>query len=306
MNKPIYSILIFISLTMLGCEAGTMSNINGSVSGPVEKSGALAANEVWKGNIIVKDDIAVPEGVTLTIQQGAVIGFDTTSGKPLKLEVFGSLYAEGNMQSRIIFAPAKRPSKPGDWFGIVFQKSSLNSRLNFCIFQYHEQIICRTDSLRMTNCLITNGGKMGIECDSASPIIENNEISKHETGIKCINASNPEISHNLVRVNKVGIVCESRSAPKINLNIISDNLQHGIICYSTASPAINSNNIIRNGSWAIYEGGRLTDNFIAGNKKKPPNAVDIGTGRSGDQFYSVDEENAPRAIPVEEAGPRKY
>jgi len=291
---------------MLSCEVGTMSNINGNVSKPVEKSGVLTANEVWKGNIIVKDDVTVPEGITLTIQQGTVIGFDTTSGKPLKLEVFGSLYAEGNMQSRIIFAPAKRPYKPGDWFGIVLPKSSLNSRLNFCVFQYHQQIICRTDSLRITNCLITNGSKIGIECDSASPIIESNEISKHETGIKCVNASNPEISHNLIRVNKFGIVCESRSAPKINLNIISDNRQHAIICYSAASPAINLNNIIRNGSWAVYDGGRLTDNFIAGNRKNNPNAVDTGTGRSSDQFYSVDEVNAPRSTPVEEAGPRRY
>ena len=178
-----YSILILISLTMLSCKAGIMSNIDSSELAPTEKSGALTADEVWKGNIMVKGDVIVPEGITLTIQQGAVIGFDTASGKPLKLEVYGSLYAEGNMQSRIIFAPAKRPYKLGDWFGIVFHPNSLNSRLNFCVFQYHQQIICRTDSLRITNCLMTNGGKVGIECDSASPIVENNEISKHETGV---------------------------------------------------------------------------------------------------------------------------
>jgi len=291
---------------MLSCKIGTMSNIDSSKSKLIEKSGVLTTNEVWQGNITVKDDVIVPRRITLTIQPGAVISFDRASGKPLRLEISGTLYAEGNTQSRIIFAPARQPYKLGDWFGIVFRESSLNSRLNFCVFQYHQQIVCHTGSLRITNCLITNGSKIGINCDAASPIVENNEISKHEMGLKCANESNPEISQNVIRVNKFGIVCESRSAPKISLNIISDNRQDGIICYSDASPAINSNNIIRNGGWAVYDGGRLIGNFIAGNKKNNPNVVDTRTGRFSDQFYGVDRVNSPRSTPVEDAGPRRY
>ena len=306
MKRCAASILILILLTLFSCAIGKMSRLNSNTSKPVEKLGRLTANEVWQGNIIIKDDVIVPRGVILTIQSGAVSGFSTASGKPLKLEISGTLYAEGNTKARIIFAPAKAPYKGGDWFGIVFHRNSLNSRLDFCVFQYHQQIVCRTDSLRMTNCLITNGSKAGIDCDAASPIIENCEISKHETGIKCANESNPEISQNVIRVNKYGIVCESRSAPKIMRNIISDNRQDGIICYSDASPAIDSNNIIRNGGWAVYDGGRLTSNFIAGNRKTNPNVVDTKTGRFSEQFYGVDRVNSPRSTPVEDAGPRRY
>jgi parallel beta-helix repeat protein len=304
MNKLAYSILILISLIILGCGAGTTNQggTKGS-SKPVKKSGVIAKDETWSGNILIEDDVTVPEGVTLTIQPGAIVGFYTESKKMIQFTVNGNLYAEGNEQRPIRFTSLTLKYNPGDWAGIVFGKASLNSRLSFSIIQYHQQILVRSDSLRMTNNVITNGSGAGIICDSASPFIEDNEITMNEIGIKCVGNTSAEISNNLIRANTSGIVCEDGATPKITRNIISDNRQDGIINYSASSPTITSNNILRNGGWAVYNGGRLSDNFIQGNNKAGPNAVERGTENTSEQYYGVEEVEQPRSSEVMDAGP---
>jgi len=305
MNKFTYSILIFISLIILGCGTGTLGQGGKSSSKPAQKSGIIAENETWSGNILIEDDITVPEGVALTIQPGTIVGFYTESKKMIQFTVNGTLYAEGNEQRPIRFTSLTLKHNPGDWAGIVFGKASLNSRLSFSIIQYHQQILVRSDSLRITNNIITNGSGTGINCDSASPFIEDNEITKNEIGIKCVGNTSVEISRNFIRANTSGIVCEDGATPKITRNIISDNRQDGIIGYSASSPTITSNNILRNGGWAVYDGGRLSDNFIQGNNKAGPSAVERGTEPTSEQYYGVEEVEQPRSSEVMDAGPHE-
>ena len=80
------------------------------------------------------------------------------------------------------------------------------------------------------------------------------------------------------------------------------NYQNAITCYSTASPEIVSNNITMNIGWAVYDGGRLRDNFIQGNKQVGPNITELAVGIQGDQYYGVEEVFEPRNSPVAEAG----
>ena len=62
MNKLTCSILLLISLIILGCGAGTMNQggTKGS-SKPAKKSGVIAKDETWSGNILIEDDVTVPE-----------------------------------------------------------------------------------------------------------------------------------------------------------------------------------------------------------------------------------------------------
>ena len=53
--------------------------------------------------------------------------------------------------------------------------------------------------------------------------------------------------------------------------------------------------------WAVYDGGRLRDNFIQGNKQIGPNITELGIGTQSDQFYGVEEAFEPRNSPVAEA-----
>jgi parallel beta-helix repeat protein len=233
------------------------------------------------------------------------VGFYTETKKMIQFTVNGTLYAEGNEQNPIRFTSLKIKHNPGDWAGIVFGETSLNSTLNFNIIQYHQQILIRSDSLRITNNIITNSSGAGIICDSASPFIEDNEITKNEIGIKCVGNTSVEITRNFIRANNYGIVCEDGATPKITHNIISDNRQDGITSYSASSPTITSNNILRNGGWAVYNGGRLSDNFIQGNNKAGPGAIDTGTEYISEQYQGVEEVEQPRSSEVMDAGPHE-
>jgi hypothetical protein len=130
-------------------------------------------------------------------------------------------------------------------------------------------------------------------------------MTKNEIAIKCTGDASPEISRNLIRANNFGIVSEDGATPRITRNIRSDTRQDAIVSYSASSPSLISNNILRNGGWAVYDGGRLTDNFIQGNNKVGPNVIDRSTSRSSEQYYSVDEVEGPRSSQVLDAGPRR-
>lgn len=294
---------LFLLAVALCLSACSLSTVGGLSTESIEKSGVISSDEVWSGRIIIKGDVIVPEGVTLTIKPGTIVGFDADLGS-YKLTINGTLYAEGNRNQRITFASLALEPKSEDWIGLVFGKSSLNSRLRFCRFMHYREMVCYTDSLKITDCIFSHA-KIGLLCEGSSPLIENNEFSNNQIAIKCLDNSEPEIRRNLIRVNHNGIVCDN-SNPRIIQNQINHNYQNAIVCYSASSPEIISNNIVRNDGWAVYDGGRLFDNFIQGNNKEGLNLIDTGTGRSSSQYYGVDEVIAPRKSPVEEAGPQRY
>ena len=91
----------------------------------------------------------------------------------------------------------------------------------------------------------------------------------------------------------------------ISYNVINNNRKNGISCYSVAAPEITSNNIIHNGGWAVYSGGRLTGNFIQGNKERGMNSVDSSDSLSSNQYYGVENVESPRSSRVRDAGVRR-
>ena len=288
-----------------GCQGGAfnMGEV-GTSENPLKKSGELAENEVWGGRIQIVGDVIVPEGKTLTIQPDSVVGLDSETGAH-EFIVRGSLYAEGKPDRMIIFGllnSKKNPPKTGDWIGIRFEDTSPNSHLSYCRIQEAETALsCQSDGVQIESCLLQDN-KVAILCDDSTPTIGDNQINKNGTAIQCVKNASPEITRNLIQANEFGVVCDDDSRPTIHYNEIASNYQDGVRCYASASPEITSNNIILNGGWAVYDGGRLRENYLRGNKEIGPEEVDRGTGRESGQFYGVDEVLDPRASPVPDAG----
>ena len=300
-----FIISILVVFLSIGCQGGAfnMGEV-GTKEHPLKKSGELAENEVWAGRILIASDVIVPEGKTLTIRSDSVVGFDSETGTH-QLIIQGSLYAEGKPDRMIIFGlldSKTKPPKTGDWIGIRFEETSLNSRLSYCRIQDADTALyCQSDGVQIESCILNNN-KQAILCDEGSPTINGNEINKNSTAIKCLKSASPEIIRNLIQANEFGIVCDDDSRPMIHYNEVSNNYQDAIRCYASASPEIVSNNIILNGGWAVYDGGRLRENYIRGNKEIGPDVVDRGTGRESGQFYGTDEVLDPRTAPVPNAG----
>ena len=303
-KKRIFAFLLMLAILSLGCqpiEIGQPGAMEDS-STPVTKSGELVGDEVWSGTIIVEGDVTVPKRVALTIDAGTTVRFSSGS----KLVVNGSLFAEGQINRAITLASVDPEAETGAWGGIIFGQSSLNSRMEYCVIEFHTQILCRSDSLRLTNSIITEGGLAGIICDSASPTIEDNMIANNGVGIRCEGSASPTISYNAITSNLLdGIECKDSSFPTISYNVISNNRKNGISCYSVASPEVVSNNITYNGGWAVYGGGKLIRDFIQGNNERGMDAIETSESLSGDQYYGIESVESLRSSRVLEAGVRK-
>ncbi len=304
-NRLHFIVLILSVSLWIGCQGGAF-NIGdvGTSENPLEKSGELTESEVWAGKILIAGDVIVPEGKTLTIRSDSVVGFDPITGVH-QLIVRGSLYAEGKPDHLIIFGSLGTETampKTGDWGGIRFEETSPNSRLSYCrILHADTALSSQSDGVQIESCLL-NDNELAILCDDGSPTISGNEINKNGIAIKCLKNAAPEIARNSIQANEFGIVCDDDSRPTIHYNEISSNYQDAIRSYAAASPEIVSNNIVLNRGWAVYDGGRLRENYIRGNKEIGPEVVDRGTGRESGQFYGVDEVFDPRAAPVPDAG----
>ncbi len=334
----IISIITFY-LVCQGCALNP--NTGGSTSGIIEKTGELTENEVWDGRIYITGNVIVPEGINLTIRAGTIVGFEPND-EPSRIIVQGELYAEGAPNRMIVFGSLGKqqqltkketettltqqnikeifgqkpnavigtstpsmntlPPKAGDWDSIVIEAQSLNSRFTYCRIQHATNgIVTKTDNVQIENCLFSEN-TIGVLCEDANPTISANEFNSNESGAQFRGAAAPEVEYNEFTANRYGLVCEDDSRPRISKNNIRSNYENAITCYSTSSPEVISNNITQNMGWAVYDGGRLRDNYISGNKQVGPNVTEQSISTQSEQFYSVDEVFEPRTTPVAEAG----
>lgn len=305
-NKNLFLLLVLIFgiVVCVGCKPIEIGEPLGTddPSSIIKKSGEISKDEIWSGAILVEGDVIISKNGSLTIDKGSRVKF----AKNARLIVDGTLYAEGEENKSITFTSNETVPKPGDWGGIIFNESSLNSKLEFCVFQFHTAIVCRSDSLKLNNCIITEGSIAGIIFEITSPTIEDNIITKNNVGIICDKSSSPTISHNAITSNlNDGIECKGSSFPTISYNVISNNRRNGIYCYSGATPTISFNNITFNGSWAVSGGGKLSSNFIKGNREQGMDAVDTRESLSSSQYQGVENVESARSSAVIEAGVRK-
>lgn len=331
MKKTLIKIIFVIFLTglYLGLQGCALNlDTGGSASGIIEKSGELTQNEIWDGRIYITGTVIVPEGMTLTIRAGTVVGFEPTEVSS-EIIVHGELYAEGAPDRMIVFGslgkqqpvvkpeteqtpiskiapltPAVNtaPPKTGDWEGIRIEAKSPNSRITFSRIQHATHgIVCKTDTVQIERCLFSENN-IAVLCENTSPTISANEFNRNGSGAQFRGAAAPEVEYNEFNANRFGLVCEDDSRPRIHHNNLRSNYEYAIICYSTSSPEIVSNNITLNNGWAVYDGGRLRDNYISGNKQVGPNVTELSISTQSDQFYGVDEVSDPRTSPVADAG----
>jgi len=295
--------LIFIILAVVGCKPIEIGQpLDSQDLTDVKKSGEITADEIWSGRILVEKDIIIPKGNALTIDSGTIVKFS----KGTKLIVNGTLLANGQVNRAITLTSNEAEPAPGDWEGIIFTQSSLNSKIEYTVLQFYSQIILQSDSLSLSDSIFAEGKIAGMVFESSSPTIEDNMITKNGTGIICDKSSAPTIDHNTITSNLVdGIECKGSSYPKISYNIINNNRKNGIYCYAASSPEIISNNIMYNGGWAVSGGGKLSSNFIRGNKEQGMDSVDTSQSLSGSQYHGVENVDSPRSSPVIDAGVRK-
>lgn len=155
MKKILLIILIFLPMLIF--------------AGTVIPSGPVSGNWDLEGSpYTVVGDIYIAEADALTIQAGVEVLFNGW----FKLEVFGSLMAEGETSNEIHFTSSAMDIK---WRGIRFMETAAPSLLDHCIVEYARAEIAMY--AEPENC---GGGILCYKSPNASIIIRNSKIQNNE------------------------------------------------------------------------------------------------------------------------------
>jgi len=107
-------------------------------------SGVIATDTTWNTNLLLTGDVTVPDGVTLTIDEGTTIfaaanSDDQSSGKwtdKTELIVFGTLLVNGSESAPVYFTSNAVTQSAGNWGGIQIREGSTASELaNSLVFR---------------------------------------------------------------------------------------------------------------------------------------------------------------------------
>jgi hypothetical protein len=227
--------------------------------------GQIAANTTWLATnspYIVTGSILVNTGVTLTIEPGVTVKFNTAKA----IQVDGKLVARGTAGSRIIFTSSATVVNKGDWSYIKVTSSGVKTSfdgtgtyldgtifeyctieygggsgaqgmlwadtaglyVNYCTIQnsgVHGLLTQTSGNLMVSNCEIKNNSSDGINAAGGvdGVIIKNNTVSLNTSvGVNC-SGNNVDISTNTVTGNNFsGLYCSGKNVNILN-NTITDN-----------------------------------------------------------------------------------
>lgn len=228
----------------------------------LEVFGEISENTIWSADTIrVAGDIVVNNGITLQIDAGTTILFDDF----FKLEIRGTIRAEGSSGAHIIFASTYGDYySPGEdligaWQGLVFNETSaLNdeSKISFCEFRN-----CKSLGMELPGSVFTlyNFSKLIIETS-----IFSQNYAEYGGAVYCYKNSNPLIISNLFTDNvglfNSSVLYSGYSYPEIYNNTIVENSilnedifwETGTIQCFISKPKFK-NNIIRDNECLFFE-----------------------------------------------------
>ena len=214
-------------------------------------SGTVSSNTSWMaegGPFIVTGTIGVSNGVTLTIEPGTTLKFNST----VSLQVNGELIARGSGGNVITFTSNQTEPWPGSWDGISFGDTSVDATFDVDGNYTGGSII--------ENAIIEYGD--GITAVSSSPYIKSNGVL-YQLGIGITaNWSSATISDNVIMYNGGSGIATYYDSPTIVNNIIMNNSSsnNGGGIYSYGGSPVISNNFIMNNS-ASGGGGGISIDF---------------------------------------------
>ena len=264
MSKTKRNITLIVGILV----AVALSCCAGQKGKQIEK-GTIKSNTTWSGEVLIKGDVEIAKGATLTISPGSVIRFvriashgpanlyDEITAKNFAFEraeliIRGKLIARGTKDKMIVFTSAEGTPKPGDWGAINFQDSKDNI-IEYCDISYADTgVHGHGVQVAVANCYLhDNGVAIGFKNVERYPTkgsmnVVNNRIVGNGGGVLCGKGTRSAITHNEISNNKIyGIFGKKAYACYVRFNNIVRN-EKGIILYDTKGCRISQNNIADN------------------------------------------------------------
>ncbi|MBU0486094.1 MAG: right-handed parallel beta-helix repeat-containing protein [Proteobacteria bacterium] len=236
----------------------------------------LKADTIWSGQVLIKGDIYVPPGVTLTVAPGTVIRFkriDETSDQNMfdvdspyypqaEIIIRGRLIAKGTAEKKIVFTSAEMDARAADWGALNFLGSDGNVVEHTKILCAYNGIHAHGSEVKVThNEFVKNGVGISFKAEEETQgvpwfgrrsklVISDNLITGNKGGIGFRN-SDAEISHNEITNNKFfGVWPKENVNVLVTKNEISGN-KKGVYLYQAKGVKFEYNNIYDNSDYNV-------------------------------------------------------
>lgn len=182
-------------------------------SGEVEYLGehSIGSDTTWEGRIVIRGQVVVQPGATLTIAPGTEVAFrrmDTNGdglGESLLL-ILGSIRVRGTEENWVLFTSAEKEKKPGDWDKIsLIASESEKNIIRFARFEYGYQAFHNHFSNVRMEGVIFNDNYRGVQFqESGSTRIDGAYFTANKSAMR-FRDSNVELSDCLVKDNISGV-----------------------------------------------------------------------------------------------------
>jgi nitrous oxidase accessory protein NosD len=175
----------------------------------------LTADSRWQGEVVLTEDVLVPQGITLTIAPGTVVRVESAEStrtdpeylSPLvELTVRGTLRAEGEPDRPILFKAAGR-QRESAWAGILVDGGT--AFLRNCRVEHAETAVQLTAGRLSLDDSVLSASRYGL-------VIQGTAASVEGRG-------------NRIRGNDYGIVVLGSAPPPVGLVVESDNRRKNLL-----------------------------------------------------------------------------
>jgi parallel beta-helix repeat protein len=148
--------------------------------------------------------------------------------------------------------------------GLYMEDSSVIVRNG--VFENNERgILADNHKLMVEDSTFTNNRVYGVRLYGGG-IVRRSDFQGNYVGMVLERGiGTATVVDNTVEYSRIDGIVVSSSGVKINRNIIARNENHGIYIKNNANPTISENDIIANGRYAVFGGGRIDHCFIARN-----------------------------------------
>ncbi|HWR98014.1 MAG TPA: right-handed parallel beta-helix repeat-containing protein [Candidatus Methanoperedens sp.] len=231
---------------------------------------------IWQGTVDVAEEVRVDAGATLVVQPGTTVRFATEKlpdGTPkARLLVHGTLVAQGTADEPIVFTSAAPEPRPGDWGGIVLEKTGESrNRLTHARIEYGAPGLTGMGARLIAEDIVIRRNLTGVYAlQNFTGWIFRGSIVDNRVGVSYVQCSSFHLEDCEISGNEAGgVACLQGSSPTVRFSNIANNGPRGITCQQGSSPLIQGNAIRGNKQGIFLElqsRPQLDRNLITGNE----------------------------------------